>query len=504
MNRFLATILALVFAATTAQAQSISFSDARPSDAAVLVLPISGSGPLTEAAEQINSDTDDSLVRAIDAAAFSGNIGEHLTLYGMASYDRLVLIGVGDQELTNRDLKTIGEAIAKSLDGVTAAAVHLDGLQTQTTTPAAHVALGVRLGAYRSVAHKSEPENSAVDLTFIVPNAGENRNAYEGDLEHVANAVVFARDLINAPGNVIYPESFVERVRGEFRGVPNVRITVLDPEEMRRLNMGALLGVGQGSAREPRLLVVRYDGAEDSSDPVAFVGKGVTFDTGGISLKDGSGMWRMKYDMSGAAASVGAVLAIAKREAPVNVIAVAALAENMPGANAQRPGDIVTTMSGQTVEVLNTDAEGRLLLADAVWYVQQEFNPQILVNLATLTGSVRVALGDEYAGLYSRHDDIAGQLIAAGQTSGDEVWRMPLHPSVRAELQSNFADIKNIVEGGIGGANIGAQFVGYFVDPQTRWAHLDIASTAWDAQGSTGRGWGVMLLDQLVRDHYEQ
>ena len=242
---------------------------------------------------------------------------------------------------------------------------------------------------------------------------------------------------------MIYPESFVDRIRKAASGL-DVEIEVLKVRDMKKLNMGALLGVGQGSERPPRLLIVRYDGGKEGEAPVVFVGKGITFDSGGISIKDKAHMWRMKYDMSGAATAVNTVLALAGRHARVNAVGIAALAENMPSASAQRPGDVVTTMSGRTIEVWNTDAEGRLVLADAVWFAQARFRPRVMIDVATLTGSVRRALGAEYAGLFTHQDDLAEELLAAGKKSGETLWRLPLHPAQRLRIQSDIADIRNI------------------------------------------------------------
>jgi leucyl aminopeptidase len=319
--------------------------------------------------------------------------------------------------------------------------------------------------------------------------------------------VYFARDLISEPVNVIYPESFVDRAREAFKGVDRVRIKVLDEREMARLEMGALLGVGMGSERPPRLLVVEYRGGGDKP-PVVFAGKGVTFDTGGISLKSGNGVWKMKYDMSGAAAATGTVLALARREAPVNAVAIAALVENMPSQKAQRPGDVRKTGSGKTIEVINTDAEGRLILSDAVWYAQREYDPALLVDLATLTGSVRVAVGPVYAGLFTRDDAIAEALLAAGKASGEALWRLPLHEAWREAIKSDIADIKNVSGSSQGGASVGAEVIGSFVEEDTPWAHLDIAGKAWAEKPEPtvpkgAVGFGVRLLDRLVRDSYQ-
>jgi leucyl aminopeptidase len=286
-------------------------------------------------------------------------------------------------------------------------------LEASVNHPAAHIAFGLQLGGYRFDKYKSPDEEGEEEAeTQWRIHSGDAAAAAEywrAEWSGVADAVRFARDLINEPANVIYPDSFVERTREAFRGVDDVSIDVLNVRQMEKLGMGALLGVGLGSERPPRLLVVNYRGGGKSAAPLAFVGKGVTFDAGGISLKSPRGMWQMKYDMSGAATVTGAVLALARREAPVNAVAVAALVENMPSQRAQRPGDVRTAMSGKTIEVLNTDAEGRLILADAVWYTQQVLRPALMIDVATLTGSVKVALGSTYAGLFSRHDELARQ-----------------------------------------------------------------------------------------------
>jgi leucyl aminopeptidase len=387
-----------------------------------------------------------------------------------------------------------------------------DGIESEAAFPAARIAYGAALGQYVFEKYQTVDRVSVAgerSFTIRTSEARVESEVFESNLKAVARAVHFARDLINEPGNILYPQSFVDRAREAFEGIDGVSIDVLDEQAMAELNMGALLGVGQGSIRPPRLLVIRYEGRDDGAAPLVFAGKGVTFDTGGISIKGSDGMWRMKYDMSGAAAVVGGVLALAGRGADVNAVAVAALAENMPSDRAQRPGDVVRTMSGKTIEVLNTDAEGRLILADAVYYAQSVLGPQILVDFATLTGSVRVALGDEYAGLFTRHDALAEKLIASGDRAGEPMWRLPLHPSYADDIRSEVADIKNISGERLAGAGIGAQVIGTFVDEDTVWAHLDIASMAWpDANTPTvpnrgGAGYGVRLINQFVADHYE-
>jgi leucyl aminopeptidase len=318
--------------------------------------------------------------------------------------------------------------------------------------------------------------------------------------------MTWTRDVSNEPANVIYPESFVARAQAAFAGVRGVQIQALDVPAMERLGMGAILGVGRGSERPPRLLVVRYSGAgAPEGGPIVLAGKGITFDSGGLSLKTGDGMLNMKMDMSGAASVTGAVLALARSGAPVNVVAIAALAENMPDGDAIRPGDVLTAMNGKTIEVISTDAEGRLVLADALAWAERNLAPAAVIDVATLTGAVRGALGDEYAGLFSRHDDLAAQLEAAGRATGETLWRLPLHDSYREDIRSNIADIKNSAGSNAGaGAGTGAYFIGEFISRDIPWAHVDIANVAWsnanDWKPDGSAAFGVRLLERFVRD----
>jgi leucyl aminopeptidase len=314
------------------------------------------------------------------------------------------------------------------------------------------------------------------------------------------------KELVTEPANIIYPESFVERCK--HLAELGVEISVLDDKDMAALGMGALLGVAQGSRRPARLLVMKWDGTGGSQErPVALVGKGVTFDTGGISIKPAAGMEDMKWDMGGAGAVAGAMKALAGRKAKAYVVGVCGLVENMPDGNAQRPGDIVTSMSGQTIEVLNTDAEGRLVLCDALHWVQEKYNPEYIVDLATLTGAIIVSLGSEYAGLFSNSDELADKLTAAGKASGDPLWRFPLSKAYDKMIDSPIADMKNI--GGKGAGSItAAQFLGRFIKDGVKWAHLDIAGTVWaDKAGPVwdkgATGFGVRLLDRFVADNFE-
>jgi leucyl aminopeptidase len=316
---------------------------------------------------------------------------------------------------------------------------------------------------------------------------------------------MIARDLVNEPPNVLGPEEFARRAEALTK--VGVEVEILDEKALGKLGMRALLAVGQGSVRDSRVVLMRWNGAKDREAAVAFVGKGVVFDSGGISIKPGGGMEDMKGDMAGAACVVGLMHALAGRKAKVNAIGIIGLVENMPDGAAQRPGDIVTSMSGQTIEIINTDAEGRLVLADLLWHVQERYKPKFMIDLATLTGAIMVALGQEHAGLFSNNDELAQRLSAAGEATGEKVWRMPLGPAYDKLIDSKFADMKN-TGGRHGGSITAAQFLQRFVN-ETPWAHLDIAGTAMgspqnEINKSWASGWGVRLLDRLVQDHYER
>jgi leucyl aminopeptidase len=378
---------------------------------------------------------------------------------------------------------------------------------------AADLALGALLRSYRFDKYRTvqkpgqAPKLTELTVATLHPNAA--RSGF-GRAKAVADAVFFTRDLVSEPANILYPESFAERVRERLTPL-GVTVEILGESKMAKLGMGALLGVGQGSERETQLVVMSYNGAPKvkNKKPVAFVGKGVTFDTGGISLKPGPGMEDMKWDMAGAGAVTGLIAALAGRKAKVNAVGVIALVENMPDGKAQRPGDIVKSMSGQTIEVLNTDAEGRLALADAIYYTIDRFKPQAVVDLATLTGAIIIALGSEFAGLFSNDDTLADQLLAAGRESGEKLWRLPLSDAYDKQIDTDAADMKNISDGRGAGSAIGAHFVKRFVNKDTRWAHLDIAGMAWSKkdQPTVPKGataFGVRLLDRFVADVFEK
>ena len=369
----------------------------------------------------------------------------------------------------------------------------------------ARLASGLRLRDYSFLAYKTRGNDKRAlgDVTILTADAVPARKR-EAELAAVAEGVHLARDLVNEPPNVLHPEEFATRAAALAKA--GLKVEVLTPAQMKKLGMGALLGVAQGSEFEARMVVMQWHGGKKGDAPVAFVGKGVTFDTGGISIKPAAGMEDMKGDMGGAACVTGLMLALARRKAKVNAVGVIGLVENMPDGNAQRPGDVVKSMSGQTIAVLNTDAEGRLVLADALWYTQGRFKPKFMVNLATLTGAILIALGKEHAGLFSNNDTLSARLAEAGLATGEKVWRMPLSPEYDKLIDSDIADMKNI-GGRYAGSITAGQFLQRFVN-NVPWAHLDVAGTAMDApknaiNPSWGSGWGVRLLNDLVSRHYE-
>jgi leucyl aminopeptidase len=467
------------------------------------------------AADLVGSAAAAAFVRAAAAESFRGKWGAALTLLAPAGLQaaRLVVVGVGGaKEQAETDFVKLGGVVAEQIGKSKAATLVLDGpvgLRADAAA-AADLALGASLRAYRFDRYKSrkadgEDEVESVSLVIgLADAAGAKRLAKSTSA--IAEGVVLARDLVNEPPNVLYPEEFARRVEALTK--VGVEVEILDEKKLEKIGMRALLAVGQGSRKESRVVIMRWNGAgtRSKAKPLAFVGKGVCFDTGGISIKPAAGMEDMKGDMAGAACVVGLMYALASRKAKVNVIGAIGLVENMPDGNAQRPGDIVTSLSGQTIEIINTDAEGRLVLSDVLWYVQDRFKPAFMVDLATLTGAIIVALGTENAGLFSNDDALSQKLIASGKATGETVWRMPLSPGYDKIIDSKFADVKNS-GGRHGGSITAAQFLQRFVNG-TPWAHLDIAGTgmgspASEINKSWASGWGVRLLDRLVADHYE-
>jgi leucyl aminopeptidase len=495
-----------------ADSPKITFAERAVPTSGTLVLLAGADFALSPAGEELDQAGDGALARAAKVAKFTGKSGATLDVLAPAgtSLARILIVGLGKTgDLTPLDWAKAGGAIAGKLTSdaggpVTILAETKDG--AIGAEAAADLALGLRLGAYAFDRYKTKKKDDNGKAAKFVVACGEvpaARKAHQRR-EAIGEGVVLARDLVNAPPNDLGPVEFAKICRDlEEHGV---EVEILTEKEMKKLGMHALLGVGQGSARGSRLVVMRWNGAKGSAQPVAFVGKGVVFDTGGISIKPAQGMEDMKGDMAGAAAVAGLLRALAGRKAKANVIGIVGLVENMPDGAAQRPGDIVTSMSGQTIEIINTDAEGRLVLADALWYCQDRFKPRFMVNLATLTGAVLVALGQEHAGLFSNDDELATRLTSAGLATGEKLWRLPLSAEYDKIIDSKFADVKNS-----GGRNAGsitaAQFLQRFVN-DVPWAHLDIAGTGMAAASSElnrswGPGFGVRLLDRLVADHYE-
>ncbi len=496
-------------------ARTLEFAGFSAPPKGVVVLFCEEGRKLGRVARRVLGGAAELFARAAEAERFTGKSGSTLEIVAPAGLPapKLVVVGVGQaSKLVPRDFtKFGGVALGKIPNAATEATVFAE-LPNGAFKPeqAAALALGMRLRGYAFDRYKTkrkedEPPEAKTRITIAVGNVAAAEKAW-APRRALAEGVVLARDLINEPANVVYPEEFARRCR-ELRRL-GVAVEILDVPAMKKLGMHALLGVGQGSAHESRLVVMRWNGGKKGTPPLAFVGKGVCFDTGGISIKPAGSMEDMKGDLAGAAAVTGVMHALAARKARVNVVGAVGLVENMPDGKAQRPGDIVKSMSGQTIEIINTDAEGRLVLADVLWYVAKKYKPKLIVDLATLTGAIIVALGHEHAGLFSNDDKLAANLIRAGEACGEKLWRMPLAPEYDKIMDSKFADVKN-AGGRNAGAITAAQFLQRFVADKTPWAHIDIAGTALgspqtDTNKSWSSGFGVQLLDRLVADNYER
>ncbi len=458
------------------------------------------------------ADLGDTVREAATASRFSGKPGQVFESFAALpnGLTRLALAGIGKPGAPDRlaALERAGGAlVARFLtSGETALAIDFaeSGL---TADEAAAVLLGARLRGWRYDVYKTrQSADQQVSLHAVIAiDAPEGTQSLWQTEAALAEGIEFTRELVTEPANVLYPASFVDRCRARFAGT-GIDVVVLTGDDLAALGMGALLGVAQGSVREARVLALRWKGRAGAR-PTAFVGKGVTFDSGGISIKPAGGMEDMKWDMGGAGAVAGALLTLALRKAEADVIGVVGLVENMPDGNAQRPGDVVTSLSGQTIEVINTDAEGRLVLCDVLTWVQRTYAPGTIIDLATLTGAIIVSLGHEYAGMFANDDLLASQLDAAGKASGDKLWRFPLGAAYDKLIDSAIADMKNVGPR-YGGSITAAQFLQRFIDDGVAWAHLDIAGTVWaDKPGTThdkgATGFGVRLLDRYVRDVLE-
>ncbi|MCC3304870.1 leucyl aminopeptidase [Sneathiella sp. HT1-7] len=485
-----------------------------------LAVAIYADNAFSPTAEDVDKKTGGALTRALETSRFKGKKGDFLEIMAPNGLEvsRVILFGLGEVEkLGQTDMETLGGSLVKRLNtsGARSVTVILDELnadEIKTNEAAASVAAGAMMGSYRFQKYKTDiddaKEPTLTRMTVSCKGSATARKAF-ADQEALVEGVFLTRDLVSEPANTLYPQSFADRCL-ELTDM-GVHVEILDEAKMERLGMGALLGVGQGSRRDSRMVIMQWNGAtgkKANRKPLAFVGKGVCFDTGGISLKPGPGMEEMKWDMGGAGTVTGLMKALAGRKAKVNVVGVIGLVENMPDGNAQRPGDIVTSMSGQTIEILNTDAEGRLVLADALWYTQDRFKPEFMVDLATLTGAIIIALGHENAGLFSNSDELSEQIFEAGKAVGEGVWRFPLSDAYAKQTKSPIADLQNIGTGGRGaGSIVAAEFLQKFVN-DVPWVHLDIAGMAWSKADKPtvpkgGTGYGVRLLDKFVRDNYE-
>ena len=484
----------------------------------VIVFAVAEDRKLSPLASAINKQAGGALFKAITSPKFTGKKGQFVSVVAPDSLkcDRILLAGIGAVKgITRKSLESLGGAVAAQVNAIGAKSAtfmldELKGCPVLLPEAAARIAHGANLRSYNFDKYfTTKPADEKPTITgFTVALADSKSSAkFYGELDKVAEGVFLTRNLVSEPANIIYPETFAEEcLKLEALGV---EVEVLDEPDMYKLGFGALLGVGQGSSKESKMVIMKWNGLGKTSkvQPIAFVGKGVTFDTGGISIKPSSGMEEMKYDMGGAGTVLGLMKALAGRKAKVNVIGVAGLVENMPGGNAQRPGDVVTSYSGQTIEVINTDAEGRLVLADALWYTQKHLKPKFIIDLATLTGAILIALGSSRAGLFSNDDKLAEQLFKTGEKVGEELWRLPLGDVYDKQINSDIADMLNSTNSREAGSITAAQFLQRFVN-KTPWAHLDIAGMAWQKKDSDicpkgATAYGVRLLNELVKDYYE-
>jgi leucyl aminopeptidase len=505
MHLKLVTLTASAFALCSAGAMAtpvFQFEDAIAPVQGDVVIYVGADNSLSIIGQTIDANTGGAISKAIEVSDFDADFGETLSLIALGDYRHITLIGIGEDELTQRRLQDLGGHAAMAADDDNGLALIIDAITAENSQASAHIATGYALGDYAFTTYKSDAKDDGPDTVRLIGGEG-GATLFNDDFTHLVEGMTLARNFGTEPGNRLWPEVFVRDVRSAFRGVSNVRITVLDASDIRREGMGALMGVGQGSIHDPRLLVVEYRGAADrDAAPIALIGKGVTFDTGGISIKPNTNMWQMKSDLSGAAAVAGAVLAAAKRGAAINVVGLMPLAENMPSQDAIRPGDVLSTRSGKTVEIMSTDAEGRLLLIDAIDYAQEKYAPRMLLNIATLTGSAARAMGDEYAAVITRELPLSLDMMEIGKMAGEDVWPLPLHASHFKSLESRIADLKNT--GGDPGASTAAAFVGSFVDEDLPWVHIDMAGVDWlDTRTPTApaghAGWGVRFMDALLR-----
>jgi len=494
---------------------NVQFASTRPAGAYALALPVRGDDLLADRLAGLPDASRTLAARAAESQRFERELGAVAEAFVQEGdgVRRLLLVGLGSSRDEPALWERVGGALTAKLltSGETRLVVDLTGLDV-SAADAARLAFAAAARSWRyDVYRTKQPKKQKPTLEeIVVVGAADGAEQAWPERQALLDGLAFTRELVTEPANIVYPETFVERCRKRLEPL-GVEFEVLDEKKMAELGFGALLGVGQGSVRPPRLLAMRWNGGGQANGgggkPVVLIGKGITFDTGGISIKPAAGMESMKWDMGGAGAVAGTMVALASRRAKANVVGICALAENMPDGNAQRPGDVVTSLSGQTIEVINTDAEGRLVLADALTWAQRTYKPEVIVDLATLTGAMIISLGHEYAGLFSNDDGLAGQLAAAGTETGDRLWRMPLGDAFDKLIESPIADMKNVGPRE-GGSITAAVFLQRFVESGVKWAHLDIAGVAWsDKAGNLydkgATGFGVGLLDRFVADNFE-
>ncbi len=504
---------------------TISFKKEHKAVVDTIVAGIYEDNRLSAAAEQLDRDLDGTITDYLqNQKKFKGKKGQTLVLTAPkgSDYRRIILLGYGDAaKLDKSGCETCGGKLylALSTAGAEEVLFRLDDDKERETLStaemAAHTALGLKLRSYKFEKYKTKADETdsgeLEQLTFITPAADNAEDTYE-TLDAEAQGVFWARDLVNEPPNELYPDSFAQRIRDELKPL-GVEVEIFDEKKMHKLGFHAHLAVGMGSSRPPRTVIMRWNGAKgtkgkDAPAPLAFVGKGVTFDTGGINIKPSGGMEDMKLDMGGAATVVGLMKTLALRKAKADVVGIVGLAENMPSHTAYRPSDIIQSLSGKTIEVMNTDAEGRLVLADCLTYVQRTYKPRLVVDLATLTGAMMIALGHEYCGTFVNNDELWSNMENASKDSGEKLWRMPLDSVYKKDMESKIADLRSLGTGRYAGACTAAGFLEHFIENDCAWAHMDIAGTAWiKADTATcpkpGTGFGVRVLDRMIAESYE-
>lgn len=504
-----------------------TFTTSHTSTADAAIFGVYKDNRLPPSAEQMDKESSGLISDFLDRQKkFNGKTGQVVSITAPkdSAYGCFILVGLGDADtldsLAYENAGGTAYATLKTL-GITSAALYVDDESTRekvtTGLAAAHMATGIALRSYEFNKYKNSSDDDAsacklTDITGVLPSDVTVKEADEAflGLKASVDGTFLARDLMNEPPNFLYPDSYAQKIKDELKPL-GVKVEILDQKKMEKIGMGAALAVGKGSERPPCMVVMHWDGTgkKDAKAPLAFVGKGITFDTGGISIKPSAGMDEMKMDMGGSAAVCGLMKTLAARKAKVNVIAIVALAENMPSHNAYRPGDVVTSLSGKTVEVLNTDAEGRLVLMDALTYIQDTYSPELVVDLATLTGAILVALGTEYCGAFVNDNEMWSQLETASKDTGEKIWRMPLDEAYRKQMEGGISDLNNLGnEGRFGGSCTAAAFLEHVIDEDRKWAHLDIAGTmSWKKDKPTVPkgpvGFGVRLLNKFVADNYE-